>query len=150
MLNRLLVTLVTALMLTSLLVTLFTVSGEHISFFSMMLLAFVIIPLNALLPTTLSGIVFYRQVKRIRRKSVTRKQQVRIAVRLVLICEAIFTVSALADLVISGHFHGFWAYYKRNFIGWDLILLLNGLLIPLLFFHKRLFTPFRLRLPWTS
>jgi hypothetical protein len=150
MFNRLLVTLVAALMLTSLLVTLFTVSGEHISFFSMMLLAFVIIPLNALLPTTLSGIVFYRQVKRIRRKSVTRKHQVRIAVRLILICEAIFTVWALAYLLISGHFHGFWTYYKRNFIGWNLILLLNGLLIPLLFFHKRLFIPFRLKLPWTS
>jgi hypothetical protein len=114
------------------------------------ILLFLMIVANAILPTLVSAYVFYRLVKRT--GAVTRfAEKAKVAILFILTCELLFTLWAVGEWLISGNptAAGFSKIYNRDFAGWNYILLLNGILIPVLYFSNFLsaFNPSPRRAP---
>lgn len=133
--KRLVLTLLIALLMASFIITLYTATEQHVSFFGFFLLGFIILPINLLLPLSLCGLIFYHYIRQI--KKINLSVVISTAVRFIIICEIICTLWAMAGLLTFGHLSNFWKIYRREFITWNLVVFIVGLLVPFLYFNRK-------------
>jgi hypothetical protein len=133
--KRLVLTMLMALLIASFLISIYTAIEQHVSLFGFLLLGTVVLPLNLALPLSLCGMVFYHEIRKM--KKISLETVIRITLRFILICELICTLWAAAGLITFGHIKGFWRTYKQEFFTWNLVVLIVGLLVPFLFFNRK-------------
>lgn len=133
--KRLVLTLLIALLISSFTIALYSVTEQHISFAGFLLLAFMVLPLNLVLPLSICGLIFYHQIRRVRK--INLEMVIRITVRFVIICELICTLWAIAALLAFGHIRHFWHTYRREFATWNFVVLIVGILVPFLYYNRK-------------
>ncbi len=93
---------------------------------------------TAIIPTLLSAWIFFLLVKKTDINKIRTGNKIKIALLFILICETLLTLWAIADWLTSGNltWRGFAKTYLRDFAGWNYVLILDGILIPFLYFNR--------------
>lgn len=93
---------------------------------------------TAIIPTLLSAWIFFLLVKKTDINKIRTGNKIKIALLFILICETLLTLWAIADWLTSGNltWRGFAKIYLRDFAGWNYVLILDGILIPFLYFNR--------------